>query len=80
MSMAGGRIQLFARSLGDAFVPAKPRMWIEKKDAPQWFDLMPDGSKVAVVETVPEAVESPRVMFILNLVDRLRNSTPMAER
>ena len=34
---------------GEAFVASKPRLWAEKKDLGDYFDLAPDGKRFAVV-------------------------------
>jgi hypothetical protein len=63
-----------------AFAPAKPRLWVEKKDISQWFDLMPQGDKVVVVDDVREEGGSSRVTFMLNLFDELRRMAPVGIR
>jgi serine/threonine protein kinase/Tol biopolymer transport system component len=62
---------------GEAFVPAKPRLWAEKKDLSFFVDLTPDGKRFAIVQEVESKEKSAtHVMFLLNFFDELRRRAP----
>jgi serine/threonine-protein kinase len=72
---------------GDTFVPGKTRPWSEKRipytsigasNAPR-FDLSPDGSRLAVIQSPQEAGEqkpNTQLTFLLNFFDYLRQRVP----
>jgi serine/threonine-protein kinase len=64
---------------GDSFAPEKPRVWIDKLGGAFW-DLAPDGKRVAVVTPVAAAPEAPKpdheVVLLLNFFDELRKRVP----
>jgi len=71
---------------GNVFAPEKPRVWAGKlatgDDGVVWFDLAPDGKRVAVV--VPMATpEAPKpeheVTFLFNFFDELRRRAPLGK-
>ena len=62
---------------GEAFVASKPRLWAEKKDLGDYFDLAPDGKRFAVVQAeVPEQKGPQQVTVLLNFFDELRRRAP----
>jgi hypothetical protein len=67
---------------GDTFVADKPRVWIAKVGGPYW-DLAPDGKRVAVLTPVKSA-EPPKqeheVMFFENFFDELRRKVPVGSK
>jgi Tol biopolymer transport system component len=67
---------------GDTFVADKPRVWIAKLGGPYW-DLPPDGKRVAVLTPVKSA-EAPKqeheVVFIENFFDELRRRVPVGSK
>ena len=64
---------------GDSFVPEKPRVWIDKLGEAFW-DVAPDGKRVAVVTPVASA-EAPKpdheVTILFNFFDELRRRVPV---
>jgi hypothetical protein len=62
----------------NAFVPEKPQVWIDKLGGSFW-DLTPDGKRVAVV-TSAKATEAPKpdyeVVLLFNFYDELRHRVP----
>ena len=71
----------------DVFAPEKPRVWAAKLEGAtevggaQWFDLAPDGKRLAV--EVPVATPEPpkpqhEVTFVFNFFDELRRRAPVA--
>jgi hypothetical protein len=64
---------------GDSFVPEKPRVWIDKLGGTDYYDLAPDGKRVAVLTPVdtPEAPKPDHeVTFLFNFFDELRRRVP----
>ena len=62
---------------GEAFVASKPRLWAEKKDLGDYFDLAPDGKRFAVVQAeASEQQAPPHVTLLLNFFDELRRRVP----
>ena len=70
---------------GDSFVPAKPRVWSERRlfntGLVQNFDLAPDGKRFAVLMSAQGA--DPRetqrgVMLVLNFFDEVRRRVAAA--
>ena len=65
---------------GDSFVAEKPRVWIDKLGGTYW-DLAPDGKRVAVLTPVAAAGETPKpdheVVLLLNFFDELRRRVPV---
>jgi hypothetical protein len=66
---------------GDTFVGERPRVWIAKLGGTFW-DLAPDGKRVAVATRV-ESATGPRqeheVVFLLNFFDELRRRVPLGK-
>jgi hypothetical protein len=70
---------------GDAFSPAKPRLWSEKALAntvtfSRNFDLAPDGKRVvAVMPAEGREAQQPQhdVVFLENFFDELRRRAPV---
>ena len=66
---------------GDVFEADKPRVWADKAGG-TWFDLAPDGKRVAVLTRVA-APEGPRqeheVVFLENFADELRRKVPLGK-
>jgi serine/threonine protein kinase len=64
---------------GNSFVAEKPRVWIDKLGG-NWWDLAPDGKRVAVVTPVT-STETPKpdheVVLLLNFFDELRRRVPV---
>jgi hypothetical protein len=64
---------------GDSFVAEKPRVWIDKLGGTYW-DLAPDGKRVAVLTPVAGA-EAPKpdheVTILFNFFDELRRRVPV---
>jgi WD40 repeat protein len=64
---------------GDTFVADKPRVWIDKIDGANQWDLAPDGKR-ASVRTPVAAPEAPKqehtVVFLENFFDELRRRVP----
>jgi serine/threonine-protein kinase len=73
--------------VGDSFVPTKPRQWSSQQillnpgGGPfQPYDLAPNGKRFAVMlypNGTAEAQASPRVTFLLNFFDYLRQRVPV---
>ena len=62
---------------GEAFVASKPRLWVEKKDLGQAFDLAPDGKRFVVLLSEASEQKGPQhVTFLLNFFDELRRRAP----
>ena len=67
---------------GDSFVPEKPRLWTANLGGATWFDLAPDGKRLAVVMPVaaPEATKpGHEVTIIFNFLDELRRRAPIGK-
>jgi hypothetical protein len=69
---------------GDAFVPEKPRVWIDKLGGiDSGWDVKPDGKRVAVVTPVASG-EAPKpdheVVLLLNFFDELRRRVPVENK
>jgi hypothetical protein len=66
---------------GDTFMPLeKPRPWISKLGGAIWWDLAPDGKRVAVVTPMasPETTRKDHtVVFLLNFLDYLKQQVPL---
>jgi hypothetical protein len=64
---------------GDSFVAEKRRVWIDKVGG-TWWDLAPDGKRVAVLTPVTPT-ETPKpdheVVLLLNFFDELRRRVPL---
>ncbi len=64
---------------GGQFQSAKPRLWVEKKDLSQWFDLAPDGKRFAIVQdAAAQQRSSTQVTFLLNFFDEINRRVPPA--
>ena len=66
---------------GDSFKADKPRLWSEQAILPlrnfRYFDLHPDGDRVAVADPSGQAEEKlDKVTFIFNFFDELRRIAP----
>jgi hypothetical protein len=62
---------------GKDFVASKPRLWVDKKDLSDMFDLAPDGARFAVVRAEASEQKGPtQVPFVLNFFDELRRRAP----
>jgi len=68
---------------GDAFAPAKPRLWSDNRllalGRLQSYDLAPDGKRFAVVlyaDGTAEQKLSTNLTFLLNFFDELRRRVP----
>jgi serine/threonine protein kinase len=67
---------------GDSFVPEKPRVWVSKLGGATWFDLAPDGKRLAVVtpvETSEAHKPDHEVTFLFNFFDELRRRVPVGK-
>src|SRR5262249_51287857 len=71
---------------GDSFVPAKPRMWSERKLAYMGlfrnYDVSPDGKRIVALMPAddPEAQRGKdHVIFLLNFFDELRRRMPVGK-
>lgn len=66
---------------GDSFVAEKPRVWIEKLGG-TYYDLAPDGKRVAVLTPV-SAPDAPKagheVTILFNFFDELRRRVPVGK-
>jgi serine/threonine protein kinase/Tol biopolymer transport system component len=65
---------------GNAFVPAKPQLWSPKglswiADGNSYYDVHPDGKRVAVASNEGEAVQD-HVVIMSNFFDYLRTIAP----
>jgi len=79
---SGDQIMAVSYSVnGDTFVGERPRVWIAKLGGTFW-DLAPDGKRVAVATRV-ESATGPRqeheVVFLLNFFDELRRRVPLGK-
>jgi len=66
---------------GDTFVAEKPRVWIAKPGGNFW-DLAPDGKRIAVVirEASAQAPQQGReIVMLLNFADELRRRVPVGK-
>jgi serine/threonine-protein kinase len=64
---------------GDTFVRGKTRVWIQKVGGNFW-DIAPDGKRVAVVTPVESAESTAQqhtVVFLLNFLDYLKQRVPL---
>jgi len=64
---------------GDTFVAEKPRVWLAKLGGAFW-DLAPDGKRVAVITPVdtPQAPKQDHeIVLLLNFFDELRRRVPL---
>ena len=58
---------------GEAFAANKPRLWVAKNDLEPYFDLAPDGKRIAVVQAEESQKSGPeQVMLLENFFDELR--------
>jgi hypothetical protein len=68
---------------GDAFSPAKPRLWSEKALAKgitfnvRNVDLAPDGKRVVVLMPMETQQSQHHVVFLENFFDELRRRAPV---
>jgi len=70
---------------GDAFFPAKPRLWSEKSLANMYsatknVDLAPDGKRVVALMPAEEGETQQsqhHVVFLVNFFDELRRRAPV---
>jgi len=65
---------------GDAFVPGKPELWSPKAflwiaDGNSYYDLHPDGKRVAVASSVGQTVED-HIVVMSHFLDYLRTIAP----
>jgi serine/threonine-protein kinase len=67
-----------------SFAADKPRVWANAGSTPNpYFDLTPDGTRVAVlmpVETPSAPTVDHEVVFLLNFFDELRRRVPVSRR
>jgi hypothetical protein len=70
---------------GDSFVADKPRVWIAKLGGTFW-DLAPDGKRVAAiapVESPGESAAAPKqdheIVMLVNFFDELRRKAPVGK-
>ena len=62
---------------GDAFVAGKPGLWTRKSDLGLYFDLSPDGRRLAVLQPVkPDHSKPPQVVLLQNFWDELQRQAP----
>ena len=66
---------------GDTFIPAKPRVRVDKIGSTEW-DVAPDGRILVLTRAqAAEATEAPpaehTVVFLLNFFDELRRRVPL---
>ena len=71
---------------GDSFLPAKPRLWFEKRIANVGragnYDVAPEGKRIAALMPAEgaEAQKAQRdVIFLLNFFDELRRRVPKSK-
>ena len=65
---------------GDTFVRGKTRVWIPKVGGTFFWDVAPDGKRVAVVTPVQSAqaaAQEHTVVFLLNFLDYLKQKVPL---
>ena len=61
----------------DSFRADKPRRWSELRSGRGFFDLHPDGDRVAVEAVLEQtAARQDKVVFIFNFFDELRRIAP----
>ena len=67
---------------GDAFFPAKPRLWSEKALANTFahsrnVDLAPDGKRIVALMPAEGGEAQHHVVFLENFFDELRRRAPV---
>jgi serine/threonine-protein kinase len=66
---------------GEAFAANKPRLWAAKKDLEPYFDLAPDGKRMAVIQAEGSQKSRPeQVMLLENFFDELRRRAPAGSK
>jgi serine/threonine-protein kinase len=70
------------RAVGEAFLAAKPRVWVEKENLGGFgFDLASDGKRFVVVQEAESKEKGPcHLTVLLNFFDELRRRAPAGGR
>jgi serine/threonine-protein kinase len=73
-------------TMGDSFMPGKPRLWSEQQLLDLGgilnYDLAPDGKRFAIFPELQAPVEEKgdvHVTFLLNFFDELRRRAPVGK-